>query len=557
MQGLASWESSKQPFTSVTLFPHHLLATSPDPAAHNFSSSVSAQAGGLGASTAMQSVLSAQRGLLVVAEMMTGEDSVAAAQLARVLGWPVVADVLSGLRVGASPSFPCIAYFDHLLLDQSVWGALQPDVVVILGGHLTSKRTAQFLEWCALGGEGRIDSMQSGSSSACTTHLIHVDAGPQRHDQSHLLSARVQAPLPLFAAAVGHRMNMMRSNFGSAAAQQEQQQRQQQGSYTQLLLALEAEVGSAVGAELDAMEELTEPHVARLLAQLLPHGDGLFLGNSMPIRDFDMYAAPRPSAHSRQSVNAAATTTATTTTSSSSSSSSSGSSSSSTATWQPLPAHAAGKAAFGDVGARVAANRGASGIDGVLSTAAGFADGLGRGCTLVVGDISFLHDINGLSLLRNGESHGAGGRAWSVHGAAPQIYSMLPSSCMECPWASTSNLQHGVSMGQHLKSTACCPPPAWSVHGPAPQIYSMLPSSCMSFSVSHLAVSPSPFSWYIHRAPPPPPHTSCRRGTAPAHCCAHQQRRGRHLQLPSHRRGPPRGCLHAAVGDATACGSGG
>ncbi|WIA39932.1 hypothetical protein OEZ86_013366 [Tetradesmus obliquus] len=55
------------------------------------------------------------------------------------------------------------------------------------------------------------------------------------------------------------------------------------------------------------------------------------------------------------------------------------------------------------VGVPVAANRGASGIDGVLSTAAGFAAGLHRPVTLVVGDLSFLHDVNGLSLLRGGE----------------------------------------------------------------------------------------------------------------------------------------------------------
>lgn len=50
----------------------------------------------------------------------------------------------------------------------------------------------------------------------------------------------------------------------------------------------------------------------------------------------------------------------------------------------------------------IACNRGASGIDGVLSTAAGYAAGLRRGVTLVVGDVSFLHDCNGLSLLRTG-----------------------------------------------------------------------------------------------------------------------------------------------------------
>ena len=54
------------------------------------------------------------------------------------------------------------------------------------------------------------------------------------------------------------------------------------------------------------------------------------------------------------------------------------------------------------LGAPVAANRGASGIDGVMSSAAGFAFGLNRPATLLVGDISFLHDINGLNLLRTG-----------------------------------------------------------------------------------------------------------------------------------------------------------
>ena len=57
------------------------------------------------------------------------------------------------------------------------------------------------------------------------------------------------------------------------------------------------------------------------------------------------------------------------------------------------------------LGAPVAANRGASGIDGVMSSAAGFAFGLNRPATLLVGDVSFLHDINGLNLLRTGARH--------------------------------------------------------------------------------------------------------------------------------------------------------
>jgi 2-succinyl-5-enolpyruvyl-6-hydroxy-3-cyclohexene-1-carboxylate synthase len=49
----------------------------------------------------------------------------------------------------------------------------------------------------------------------------------------------------------------------------------------------------------------------------------------------------------------------------------------------------------------VAANRGASGIDGIISTACGFALGMGEPLVLVMGDMTFLHDINGLSFLKD------------------------------------------------------------------------------------------------------------------------------------------------------------
>lgn len=55
------------------------------------------------------------------------------------------------------------------------------------------------------------------------------------------------------------------------------------------------------------------------------------------------------------------------------------------------------------VGSPVGVNRGASGIDGIISTAAGYAFGLRKAVTLIIGDISFLHDVNGLNLLRTGD----------------------------------------------------------------------------------------------------------------------------------------------------------
>jgi len=47
----------------------------------------------------------------------------------------------------------------------------------------------------------------------------------------------------------------------------------------------------------------------------------------------------------------------------------------------------------------VAANRGASGIDGTVASAAGFCHGLSKPITLLIGDLALLHDLNSLSLV--------------------------------------------------------------------------------------------------------------------------------------------------------------
>ncbi len=118
-------------------------------------------------------------------------------------------------------------------------------------------------------------------------------------------------------------------------------------NHLKLLQSASKFIDRGINAFLSRSRKLNEISVVRSISQLIVQGHGLFLANSMPIRDMDMYAA-------------------------------------------------SGKNAV-----RVGANRGASGIDGAIATAAGFSKGLNRPVTVLLGDLAFLHDVNSLAMLRH------------------------------------------------------------------------------------------------------------------------------------------------------------
>jgi 2-succinyl-5-enolpyruvyl-6-hydroxy-3-cyclohexene-1-carboxylate synthase len=117
-------------------------------------------------------------------------------------------------------------------------------------------------------------------------------------------------------------------------------------SDTPLLQANRA-VAETLATNLHKLDALCEPLVPGIIASELPSEHALFLASSMPIRDFDLFAPT------------------------------------------------------GGRSVKVGCNRGASGIDGTVASAVGFARGLGRPGTLVIGDLALLHDLNSLILLAN------------------------------------------------------------------------------------------------------------------------------------------------------------
>ena len=139
-----------------------------------------------------------------------------------------------------------------------------------------------------------------------------------------------------------------------------------------------ARAAAAVAGWAAAQPGLTEPVVARLAAAAAagPPPAGLFAASSMPIRDLDAFATPL------------------------------------------APAVA------------VAANRGASGIDGAVASAAGFAAGLQRPVIALLGDLSLLHDLASLSQL--GECrHGL--VIVVVNNRGGGIFSLLPLAQVDEP----------------------------------------------------------------------------------------------------------------------------
>ncbi len=132
------------------------------------------------------------------------------------------------------------------------------------------------------------------------------------------------------------------------------------------------------------------------LAELLPDGAALWAGSSMPVRDMDAW----------------------------------------------LPA--------GPRAIRPLANRGANGIDGVVSSAAGAA-ATGAPVVLVIGDIALLHDLSGLAAAR---MHGLSATVVVVNNDGGGIFSFLPQAEIERPAAGLPEhfeelfgTPHGIDLG--------------------------------------------------------------------------------------------------------------
>ena len=246
-------------------------------------------------------LLSLERGLILAG----GRSGVAVddiGALSAATGWPVLADPLSGCRRLATAIPP----FDAMLRVAEFAAAHRPDVVVRVGRPAASKVLATWIT----------------ESSATVVQI----GGPGVIDPDHRVA--IDLPASSFPALLSRALTKPGGDWLASWTVRSEQAEQ------------------AIAATIAAESVLSEPGVARTVADNLPDGARLVVASSMPVRDLEWFGGAAAVAH---------------------------------------------------------ANRGANGIDGVLSTALGVAIG-GTTTVAFVGDIAFLHDSGALTALARRET---------------------------------------------------------------------------------------------------------------------------------------------------------
>ncbi len=257
------------------------------------------------------------------------------------IGFPIFAGVQSGsLRFESSAVIP---FAEHVLRSPLVNKGLKPDLVIQLGAPLISTEIPGVIKKTLYDG-------------ALNHILVHPHHPTERHDPEFTVSHTVDSDIDSFLVEAIASLNTGHHDlFGSQLAPLVQLGHMLRDEMPGIV----EEAGARLRKEDPNFQGITEPEVVMTLSKVLTSekvpDSSLFLSNSMPVRDSEAFLYP---------------TTVT----------------------------------FSSSLSDVAVNRGASGIDGVIASAAGFVDSTGRPASLLIGDVAALHDINSLHALRTDTS---------------------------------------------------------------------------------------------------------------------------------------------------------
>ncbi|HYO44086.1 MAG TPA: thiamine pyrophosphate-dependent enzyme, partial [Candidatus Limnocylindrales bacterium] len=281
-----------------------------------------------------------RRGLILAGPGVDPALPAALAELARVTGFPILADPLSGLRTGSHDRSRVLVRGDQLVRPGPWLDTHVPDLVLRTGAMPTSKPMLELL-------------------ARFRPELVILDGDAGWREAALVPATYVHADAAATSRSVAERLS--EAGRGTPA----------DDAWTRDWLAAEHAADAAMTAWLARLDEPFEGAPWPVLADALPDGGVLWASSSMPVRDLDA--------------------------------------------WLPSTDHAI----------TVCANRGANGIDGVVSAALGSAAVADGPVALVVGDIAFLHDLNALVAAR---LHGLSATIVLVNNDGGGIFSFLPQA---------------------------------------------------------------------------------------------------------------------------------
>ncbi|MGH3851114.1 MAG: thiamine pyrophosphate-dependent enzyme, partial [Pseudonocardiaceae bacterium] len=181
----------------------------------------------------------------------------AVARFAVAVGWPVLADPLSGLRQGRL----AISTYDALLRHAGFADRHRPDLVLSLGAPLTSAVATAWLD-------DEVDR-------------ILIDPHGAWADPRRSASTRVVAdPIALL-----EELTNMVLQFADHGAEP--------SPWAESWLAAESQARTTIDTAMDASDLTSEGRVARDLVACLPEGATVVVGSSMPVRDVESFSRPR------------------------------------------------------------------------------------------------------------------------------------------------------------------------------------------------------------------------------------------------------------------------
>lgn len=192
---------------------------------------------------------SCERGVIIVGSMATTRPLKSIFTLADMLDWPILSDVISGLRSeGIHQNI--IPYYDMVL---KLVPHFRPDCVLHFGDRLVSKSLSQWIK------------------QAAPPIYAMVADHPERKDPSHMLTHRFQTDPTVFCEQLLQWIPRRISWLSHWAA-----------------------VSGVIEGHIDEfVPPASEPGLVRFLQHHLPPHYSLFFANSMPIRDADQFFFPR------------------------------------------------------------------------------------------------------------------------------------------------------------------------------------------------------------------------------------------------------------------------